>query len=168
MLLKTLEARYYTDHEVFREEMERFFFGMWVCAGRTEQIQKPGDYFLAEVAGESVIVTRDSEGGVRAFYNVCRHRGTQICKEGVGKLPGRIQCPYHAWTYDFDGRLIGAPHMDEVPHFRKADYPLAGQTWHQRTVIQPTSADAMTAASYLSFGQVPEWKAIEMKYTRRP
>ena len=123
MLLKTLEARYYTDHEVFREEMERFFFGMWVCAGRTEQMERPGDYFLAEVAGESVIVTRDSEGRERAFYNVCRHRGTQICEEGVGKFPGRIQCPYHAWTYGLDGRLLAAPHMEQA-EFRKEDYPL--------------------------------------------
>ena len=131
MLVKTLEARYYTDPEVFREELERFFFGMWVCAGRSEQIEKAGDYFLAEVASESVIVTLDSAERVRAFYNVCRHRGTQICKEGEGKFAGRIQCPYHAWTYGLDGRLLAAPHMEQV-EFRKEDYPLrtvAAEVW---------------------------------------
>ena len=61
---------------------------------------------------------------MRAFYNVCRHRGTRLCTEASGHFAGSIQCPYHAWTYDLDGRLIGAPHMDEVPHFDKADYPL--------------------------------------------
>ena len=131
MLMKTLEARYYTDPEVFREEMERFFFGMWVCTGRSEQIEKPGEYFLAEVAGESVIVTRDSGGRVRAFYNVCRHRGTQICQQGEGKFSERIQCPYHAWTYNLDGRLLAAPHMEQT-EFRKEDYPLrsvAAEVW---------------------------------------
>ena len=63
-------------------------------------------------------------GAVHAFHNVCRHRGTRLCTEATGQFAGSIQCPYHAWTYDLDGRLIGAPHMDEVPHFRKADYPL--------------------------------------------
>ena len=131
MLVKTLEARYYTDPEVFREELERFFFGMWVCAGRSEQIEKAGDYFLAEVASESVIVTLDSAERVRAFYNVCRHRGTQICKGGEGKFAGRIQCPYHAWTYGLDGRLLAAPHMEQA-EFRKEDYPLrtvAAEVW---------------------------------------
>jgi glycine betaine catabolism A len=119
----TLPAKYYTDAGIFREEMERFFFGMWVCAGRSEQIGKAGDYFLAEVAGESVIVTRDSGGVVQAFYNVCRHRGTRMCREAEGKFAGRIQCPYHAWTYGLDGKLLGAPHM-EGAEFRREDYPL--------------------------------------------
>ena len=78
---KTLPARYYTDTEVFRREMETFFCRMWVCAGRSEQIANPGDFFLREVAGESIIVTRDAGGGIRAFFNVCRHRGTQVCRE---------------------------------------------------------------------------------------
>jgi len=125
MLTKTLEARYYTDLEIFREEMERFFFGMWLCAGRSEQIALPGDYFLAEVADASVIVTRDSDGGVRGFYNVCRHRGTQICKESEGKFAGSIQCPYHAWTYGLGGRLLAAPHSEQEG-FRREDYSLQG------------------------------------------
>jgi Rieske 2Fe-2S family protein len=121
----TLPRRYYTDPEIFRDEMERFFLAMWVCAGRSEQIEKAGDYFLTEVAGESVIVTREAGGAVKAFYNVCRHRGTRMCGEEEGKFAGRIQCPYHAWTYGLDGRLLGAPHM-EGPEFRKEEYPLHG------------------------------------------
>jgi glycine betaine catabolism A len=95
---KTLPARYYTDAEVFRREMESFFCRMWVCAGRSEQIPNPGDFFVREVAGESIIVTRDAGGAIRAFYNVCRHRGTRVCREAEGKFAGRIQCPYHGWT----------------------------------------------------------------------
>src|SRR5437867_2860759 len=120
---KTLPARYYTDPDVFQEEVERFFGQMWICAGRAEQIAKPGDYFLREVAGESIIITRDGSGAVRAFYNVCRHRGTRMCTTAEGSFAGRIQCPYHGWTYGLDGRLIGAPHMEEGS-FNREEYPL--------------------------------------------
>jgi len=123
-IAKTLPGCYYTDPAVFREEMEQFFFRSWVCAGRTEQIEKPGDYFLREVAGESIIITRDQGGTVRAFYNVCRHRGTRIVTAPEGSFTGRIQCGYHGWTYGLDGRLIGAPHMDESAGFCREDYPL--------------------------------------------
>src|SRR5947209_31840 len=85
---KTLPAPYYTDPEIFRREIEKFYFERWICAGRTEQIREPGDFFLREVGGESIIVTRDQAGAPRAFYNVCRHRGTRMCTEGSGKLPG--------------------------------------------------------------------------------
>jgi glycine betaine catabolism A len=121
----TLAAKYYTDERIFQEEMERFFCGMWVCTGRDEQVAEAGDYFLAEVAGESIIVTRDTSGTVRAFYNVCRHRGTRMCAEVSGEFAGRIQCPYHGWTYGLDGQLLGAPHM-ENREFRRGDYPLHG------------------------------------------
>ena len=120
---RTLPAAYYVDREYFDREMERLFGRMWIAAGRTEAVGKAGQFFLRELLGERVIVTR-STGGVRAYYNVCRHRGTQLCTDASGTFPGSIQCPYHAWTYDLDGRLVGAPHMDEVPHFRKEDYPL--------------------------------------------
>lgn len=120
----TLPAKYYVDVDYFNREMAALFGRMWVCAGRTEQVERPGQYFVREVLGESVIVTRSASSSVRAFYNVCRHRGTRLCTEHTGVFAGSIQCPYHAWTYDLDGRLIGAPHMDEVPHFRKEEYPL--------------------------------------------
>jgi Rieske 2Fe-2S family protein len=119
----TLPGRYYTDETIFRQELERFFYNKWVCAGRTEQIANPGDYFLREVAGESIIITRDSKRQLRAFYNVCRHRGTRICAQPQGAFAGRIQCPYHAWTYALDGTLLGAPHMEQ-PDFHREDYPL--------------------------------------------
>lgn len=120
---KTLPARYYTDPQLFREELERFYCQSWVCAGRAEQVGKPGDYFLRELAGESIILTRDREHKIRAFYNVCRHRGTKLVTEREGSFSGRIQCGYHGWTYGLDGKLIGAPHMDE-DGFCREDYPL--------------------------------------------
>jgi len=132
---KTLPARYYTDSALFRREIEKFFFESWICAGRADHIPNPGDYFLREISGESIIVVRSDSGLVEAFYNVCRHRGTRLCTATEGSFAGRIQCPYHGWTYGLDGRLIGAPHMDAAPHmgaaphmdtevFQRHDYPL--------------------------------------------
>ena len=79
---------------------------------------------LREIAGDSIVITRSSDGTLHAFHNVCPHRGTRLCTEAAGQFPGSIQCPYHAWTYGLDGRLVGAPHMEEVPHFRKEDFSL--------------------------------------------
>jgi Rieske 2Fe-2S family protein len=109
----TLPARYYTDSGLFKDEVERFFCQTWICAGRADQIKNAGDYFLREIAGESIILTRDDDGSVRAFFNVCRHRGTRICAQSEGQFARRIQCGYHGWTYGLDGRLIGAPHMHQ-------------------------------------------------------
>src|SRR5205823_2301599 len=87
-------------------------------------IAQPGDYFISEVANESLIVVRGKRGEIRGFYNLCRHRGSRLIENRDGQLSAGIQCPYHAWTYALDGRLLGAPHMDDVPGFDKADYPL--------------------------------------------
>ena len=121
---RTLPGRYYTAPEVFAAEQERIFQQNWICVGRDAALADPGDYMLAEIAGESIIVLRDQSGERRAYYNVCRHRGTRLCEAPRGRLSETIQCPYHAWTYALDGRLIGAPHMHEVEGFDKKAYPL--------------------------------------------
>ena len=119
----TLPQRYFISPEVFAEEQERIFSAHWVLVGHQGQVERAGDYFVQEVAGESLIIARDRAGTIRAFYNVCRHRGTRLCEEQSGHS-STIQCPYHAWTYGLDGRLVGAPHMDEVPEFDKTRYAL--------------------------------------------
>ena len=118
----TLPRRFYTDPDFYRAELERFYFKRWICAGRADQIPNAGDYFTRTLADESVIVTRDAAGEIHALFNVCRHRGTRLCDQADGQFAGRIQCPYHNWTYDLTGRLLAAPHMP--PGFRKDDYPL--------------------------------------------
>src|SRR5207245_2780002 len=120
---KTLTQQYFVSPEVFAEEQDRIFSKQWVLVGHQSQIAQPGDYFTADIAGESIIVIRDSRFAIRGFYNVCRHRGARL-KEDLCGHASTIQCPYHAWTYALDGRLIGAPHMDETPGFNKAEYPL--------------------------------------------
>jgi Rieske 2Fe-2S family protein len=120
----TLPQHCYTDPGWFQREMEAIHFDMWLCAGRTGQIPHAGEYFVRNFANASVIIVRDEQGGIRAFHNVCRHRGTLLCKEDAGTFTGRIQCQYHAWTYRLDGTLANAPHMEKVEGFREADYPL--------------------------------------------
>ena len=119
----TLPQRYFVSPKIFAEELQKIFATNWVLVGHQSQLANPGDYFLAEVAGESLIVAKDQRSTIRAFYNVCRHRGSRLCEEQNGH-GSTIQCPYHAWTYALDGRLIGAPHMDETAGFNKAEYPL--------------------------------------------
>src|SRR5262245_444663 len=126
----TLPRHFYADPEFYRRELERFYFNRWICAGRADQIPGAGDYFTRALGDESVIITRDESDRVHALFNVCRHRGTRLCDAADGHLTGRIQCPYHLWTYDLSGRLLAAPHMP--PDFSRDDYPLhrAGcETW---------------------------------------
>ena len=120
---EALPQKCFVSPQLFAEERKRIFSKNWLLVGHQSQIARPGDFFLATVAGESVIIIRDSKFEIRAFYNVCRHRGSRLKEDERGHSP-TIQCPYHAWTYALDGRLIGAPHMDEVSGFDKADYPL--------------------------------------------
>jgi phenylpropionate dioxygenase-like ring-hydroxylating dioxygenase large terminal subunit len=121
---RTLPRRYYVDAGIFAAEFDRIFSQRWLCVGREDQIRQPGEYFLQQVGSESLIVLRDRTGAIRAYYNVCRHRGTRLCEEHRGQFSETIQCPYHAWTYSLDGRLIGAPSSADIEGFSKSDYPL--------------------------------------------
>jgi len=120
----TMPRERYASPEIFRAEQEKIFAQHWNCVGRAADFRKPGDYQLRTLAGESLIIVRDRGGELHAFFNVCRHRGTQICQEHQGQFSETIQCPYHAWTYALDGRLVGAPHMNEVEGFDKKNFPL--------------------------------------------
>jgi glycine betaine catabolism A len=121
----TLPARYYTDAAIFDKEIEKLYRRMWVNVCRLEDLPRRGAYVVREIAGDSIILVRSGADEVRALANVCRHRGTRLCAEPAGQLAGAVQCPYHAWTYDYDGRLVGAPHMDGSPGFDRAEFPLA-------------------------------------------
>jgi Rieske 2Fe-2S family protein len=167
----TLPARYYTDPAYFQREMDRLFATMWVCAGRREQIEPAGRFVLRALLGESVIITTDARGLIQAFFNVCRHRGTRLCTEAEGRFAGAIQCPYHSWTYDLTGRLVGAPHMEEVPHFRREDYPLKqvhADEWDGHVFIN-LSADPPPLRSQLA--GLPErfrpWRMEELRLGHR-
>lgn len=120
----TLPARYYTDPTLFERELDVFYRSMWVGIARLEDIPDRGAWVTRTIAGDNILIVRQEGDRVRAFYNLCRHRGTQLCDVERGAFPGSIRCPYHAWTYDYDGRLVGAPHMDGSPGFNRDEFPL--------------------------------------------
>jgi Rieske 2Fe-2S family protein len=116
----TLSGRDYTAPEVFELDRERIFFRSWVYLGRTDGLDAPGAYAAFDVAGEGILVVRGKDGALRGFYNVCRHRGSQLCDAGRGRARGAIKCPYHAWSYALDGRLVGTPMVAEDELDREA------------------------------------------------
>ncbi len=102
----------YKNPEIYELEVRHIMLKAWHYVGHQSMVPGKGDYFLFEIAGESVIVVRDGEGGVNAFMNVCRHRGSRICDAATGR-EARFTCPYHGWTYGLDGSLKAAARMDE-------------------------------------------------------
>jgi glycine betaine catabolism A len=124
----TLGSADYAGQEVWEQERERIWWGDWVCVGRTEDVANPGAYVVRDIAGESVFVTRNLDGELRAFYNVCAHRGTKFLDdvEGTASVRRAFVCPYHAWTYDLNGQLVGTPNVREDEHFDRAQHPLYG------------------------------------------
>ncbi|NJD58938.1 MAG: aromatic ring-hydroxylating dioxygenase subunit alpha [Anaerolineae bacterium] len=107
-----LPRPFYHDELLYQAEMEAIWRQGWLFAGHSCQIPNPGDYFLYNVEGDSVIVVRGNDGQVNALYNVCRHRGSVICQEAEGSLK-RFICPYHQWTYDLSGNLLLQRGMQE-------------------------------------------------------
>ncbi|MEY2499084.1 MAG: glycine betaine catabolism [Verrucomicrobiota bacterium] len=167
---KTLPQRYFVSPEIFEKERAAIFSAQWVLVGHQNQIAEAGDYFVQAVAGESLIVVHDQKDVVRAFYNVCRHRGTRLCEEQTGHSSA-IQCPYHAWTYGLDGRLIGAPHMDLVRGFDKADYSLQAVnlgSW-EGFIFVNLADDSLPLKEWFAplAGKFSPWNLATLKSARR-
>lgn len=130
----------FTNKTFYGIEQDKIFGNSWVNIGLTAQLQNQGDVIVADVAGQSIIVTRNKQGELRAFYNVCRHRGVKLLNNDCTAVrSNRIRCPYHSWAYDLDGKCLGTPlfegsdippdqqgvfNMKGVAKFAKEDYPL--------------------------------------------
>jgi phenylpropionate dioxygenase-like ring-hydroxylating dioxygenase large terminal subunit len=119
---ETLPAWCYTDPRFHAREIERLFLNRWLFVGREDEAARAGDYLTIETPAGPVALVRGRDGLLRAFANACRHRGARLLA-GRGSTRA-IACPYHAWTYDLDGRLIGAPGMEGVAGFHRADQGL--------------------------------------------
>jgi phenylpropionate dioxygenase-like ring-hydroxylating dioxygenase large terminal subunit len=127
---KTLPYRWYTDPETLRVEQERIFRSVWQYAGHTAELPEPGTFVAARSGSTPIVLTRARDGELRAFLNVCRHRGFPLA-EGGGRRE-TLQCPYHAWTYGLDGSLRAAPRAEENPGFAREELglrPVAADTW---------------------------------------
>ena len=117
----SLDQEFYVSQHIFDLDVKNIFSKQWVFVGHISRIPNYGDYFLFNIGKESIIIIRDKDNAVHAHYNVCRHRGSQICLENAGNSKVLI-CPYHAWTYNIDGSLKGARLMDK--DFNKNDWHL--------------------------------------------
>ncbi len=118
----TIPARYYQDHDVYEREKNNIFFCNWWYAGHISQLTNPGDYLTTQIHEQNIFVVRDHSNELRAFYNVCQHRGHELLSgTGSTKL---IVCPYHAWSYDLDGTLKGARNTDQMEGFDKCNFSL--------------------------------------------
>src|SRR5262249_53929147 len=129
----SIPASYYFDPQHYERELDVFWYRMWVVAAREEELPGPRHYRVVKIGPQSILILRDLEGRLRAFHNPCRHRGSILCTEEAGRLPGRrIVCPYHNWTYGLDGQLAATPRRMETSDFELTDYPLFGvavDTW---------------------------------------
>jgi len=151
---RALEQRFYTDPEIYDLERERVLFRHWFMAGHASQIPNPGDYLVARMDRESAIVVRGPGGNIRAFANVCRHRGSLICLQQSGNVR-RFECPYHGWMYDLDGRLSAARSMPEG--FDKSEYSLA-----------PVALESLGGLLFVSFSDSPLSMALAKRELAGP
>jgi len=107
-----VSRRIFGDPEIYRLELDRIFARCWLMLGHESQIERPGEFFVTRMGDESVIVTRDAAGQIRAMINSCRHRGNQVCRADAGRAAS-FMCTYHGWTYGLDGKLVGVPGFED-------------------------------------------------------
>ena len=176
----SLPRPFYTDENIYRAEMERIFRRGWLFAGHTCQIPRPGDYFVYDIDTESIIVTRDRAGEIRALFNFCRHRGARLCREAAGHA-GKFVCPYHQWVYELDGRLLKTTRMGDdfdpsqfglhPAHVREldglifvnlADNPRSFDEAHEQigSVIRPHRLARAKVAHVASYDVAANWKLV--------
>lgn len=120
----TLPSRYYYDQGVFEREAESIFYPSWHCVCHDSEVPNAGDFVKFDLLDQSILVIRGDDGAVRAFYNVCQHRGTQLIQDRRGQFKRLITCPYHAWSYQFDGTLRKAPRSEGLEGFDPSEYGL--------------------------------------------
>lgn len=118
----SINTRCYLDPKFLKVEEEQIFKRSWQFVCHEEKLREPGSYIAMRVADQPIVVARNREGELRAFYNVCRHRGHELIS-GEGRVK-KLTCPYHSWTYDLDGDLIVAPRSDHIENFDKTEFCL--------------------------------------------
>lgn len=167
-----LPTHFYLDPQHYRRELEAFWYRSWLCVGRAEELA-PRDYRVVRIGDQAVLVLRDLAGRLQAFHNTCRHRGSVLCTEARGRLPGAaIICPYHGWTYSLQGELRGARHQLPDPAFRRQDhslYPVAVDAWAGFVFVNLTGAEAPSLAESLgeAAAELAHWPLAELRVGHR-
>ncbi|MBM4441132.1 MAG: aromatic ring-hydroxylating dioxygenase subunit alpha [Candidatus Rokubacteria bacterium] len=126
----------YASPDVYRLEVERLFRRDWLLVGREEELAEPGDFLTLRIAGEPIVIARARDGALHAFYNMCAHRGVEVV-QGCGQAKN-FSCPYHGWTYDLDGRLLGAGYMKGAAGFDARGIrlqPIRLETWRRNIFV---------------------------------
>jgi choline monooxygenase len=144
----TIPAPWYLDPAIDELERDRVFGGNWQAVGRTDQVANPGDFFTTELAGEPVLIVRDAQRQLRAFYNVCRHHAAAVATAPCGHAQS-FRCPYHGWNYSLDGSLKGMPEFAGVCNFRREDnglVPIAVDVWENFVFVNLSPSPAPLAS----------------------
>jgi len=137
----SLDQRFYTDPDIYELEIERIINRNWILAGHASQLPEPGDFKVLNVAQESAIIVRGTDGELKGFANVCRHRGSLVCLDANGHAD-KFVCPYHGWMYDIDGNLFAARNMPE-------DFDMAAHS------LNPVSVDVIHGLIFVCFTDTP-------------
>jgi len=156
-LEKSLPSEYYLSEEIFERERERIFSREWFCAGRADTLPTPGEVRVLDLLGESILVARTGDGNLAAHYNVCRHRGARLCTADTATAT--IRCPYHAWTYGLDGKLLGAPFLNQDPALHKEDFslhPVGIELWGGFFFLNLWPAGPVARSFAAALGPIPE------------
>ena len=161
-LVPTMPGSAYTDPAYFAAEQEKIFEQRWTCVAWAKDLARPGAFRTVDVGRENVLLTRGRDGAIRAFLNVCRHRGARICTEESGEVRRNLQCPYHAWTYGLDGKLVAAPNLSSMPDVDRQEYGLVtvhvrewcGYVWVSLAADPPSFADDVLGEIVTRLGDV--------------
>jgi glycine betaine catabolism A len=177
-LIPTLPGHSYTDPTIFEQEQARILEKYWFAAARTVDIEGPGSFRTVDVGRENVLLVRGRDRTLRAFLNVCRHRGARVCMEQSGTGRRKLQCGYHAWTYSLDGALVAAPNLTQMEDVDRSQYGLIsvhlrewlGYAWVCLADEPPSFEDTVIGAVTGRLGDadaIDEWGIDQLEVGRR-
>ena len=162
-----LAGQLYWDPEVLVAEMDRLFSSHWLCVGRSEDLHRSGDFLTRDVGVEPILVIRGDERELRAFYNVCRHRGTRLLESRQGRNLDHIVCPYHGWAYNVQGELIAAPKMESSPSFSRSDFGLVNVSVGEWNGFVFVNLDSSSAPLSVALADAPDISSYGPEWLRR-
>jgi len=160
----TIPSAWYTDKRIFELEKETVFSRSWHIAARVDQLNKPGDYVTTEIADEPIVIARDSDDQIRAFFNACRHHAAAVMTEPQGNCP-QMRCPYHGWTYSLEGELKGTPDFTGVSDFDRASnglIPIGIEVWEQWVFVRIDTACKVSIDQWLSAQLTDAFRALSL------
>lgn len=175
-IVRSLPGRYYADPGIYQRERDRIFARLWIYGGHIDQLAEPGSILNPTIADESILIVRGQDREIRAFYNVCPHRGARLATGDNAQCTKLLQCPYHAWSFALDGRLAASPMLDdlEARGFDRSAYglrPIAVDVWHGMIWINldaapPPLAPQLQASVESRFGDAPTFERYTLESLR--